>query len=758
MAKQIFNIKGMHCAACAANIERIVSQIDGVKSISVNFASETALIDFDQKIATFADISETVEKMGYSLFPAHLGGVGESAGVALVAPATLKEEKEKELAEQKKNVQFAFPLAVFVFLLMMWEMATGMFNSLPQFSVPMDIYNPVMMVLATVVLFWIGQPFLRGIGRFVRYGAADMDTLIGIGSLSAYAYSTLITLFPAIGSALRLTDVTYFDTTIVVIGFVTLGKYLEARSKVKTGEAIEKLLKLQAKTALVFREGEEKEIAASEVVVGDIVIVKPGAKVPVDGTIIEGQSSIDESMITGEPIPADKKTGDAVTGGTQNLHGNFRFKAARVGSDTVLAQIVQTVEEAQGSKAPIQALADRISAVFVPVILGISVASFALWLVLGIPVLGFSLVLSFAIKSFVGVLVIACPCALGLATPTAMIVGVGKGAENGILIKSADSLQKLASIDTVVFDKTGTITMGKPRVTDVVVMSDDFSERDVLQYAASLEKLSEHPLAAAVVRKSEEQNIEPLPVGDFISLEGFGVKGWINGMSMSARKPERTDGGDKNLQALLEQGKTIIVVEISEKTAGLIALSDAPKPEAKEAIAGLKKLGIKTVMLTGDNRLAAEYIARQVGIDEVIAEVLPKEKANHIKDLQGRGKKGAMVGDGINDAPALAQADVGIAMATGTDIALESAGIALLAGDINKISRAVVLARATMNTVKQNLFWAFIYNLVGVPVAAGALYPLWGITLNPVFAGLAMAFSSVSVVSNSLRLKSKKLS
>ena len=501
----------------------------------------------------------------------------------------------------------------------------------------------------------------------------------------------------------------------------------------------------------------EKEIPISDVKIGDIIIVKPGMKIPVDGQITEGRSSIDESMITGESIPVDKRVEDLVVGATINKQGSFKFKATKVGSDTVLAQIIKMVEEAQGSKAPIQAMADKISSIFVPIVLIIAFLTLIIWLIVGSQLIGFSPALSFGLISFVGILVIACPCALGLATPTAIIVGVGKGAQYGILIKNAESLEKLAKVDTIVFDKTGTITKGEPEVTDIVVLDENLNHNDILQIAASLENHSEHPLAQAIVKKAKAKNINLLEVKNFNSLEGVGVTGEINSKIIEIHKPDINDGKVPGIISLQTQGKTVVIIKLNKKAVGLIALADTLKNEAVEAIKAIHKQGLKTIMLTGDNKLAARYIANLAGIDEVIAEVLPHEKANKIKELQAKGEIVAMAGDGINDAPALVQADVGIAMATGTDVAIESAGITLLSGDIRKIAQAVVLAKSTIMTVKQNLFWAFIYNIIGIPVAAGILYPVWGIMLNPIFAGLAMAGSSVSVVSNSLRLKTKRL-
>ena len=796
MKKQTLQVKGMHCASCATIISQKISKLDGVKRVDVNVATEQAQLEFDSSKVSLEKMNGEIGKLGYE-FVDHENMAGTTAGEMTMSAADMnmtpedhskhlglnqsKNEKLVELARMKNKIRFVLPLALIVFILMLWDIGSKTTSLVPSLPISMGVFNVVGLVLASIVMFWIGQPFLQGVVRFIRYRVANMDTLIGIGTLAAYSYSVVITLIPQIRTALALPEYTYFDVTIVVIGFVIFGKYLEARSKLRTGEAIEKLMGLQAKTALVFRGGVEVEISVSDVKVGDIIIVKPGAKIPVDGKIVEGRSSIDESMVTGEPIPVDKNIGDLVVGATINKQGNFRFSATKVGSDTLLSQIIKMVEEAQGSKAPIQALADKISSIFVPVVLGIAGLTLLMWLTVGTSALGFSVALSYGILSFVGILVIACPCALGLATPTAIIVGVGKGAEYGILIKNAEALEKLSKVDTIVLDKTGTITKGKPEVTDIIVLDSAnnsthgsvWTEDKILQITASVEKLSEHPLAESIVSKASERNLILDSAQDFTALEGVGVKATVNGKQIYIHKPVKGTNvdiangsendstnnqvGGVQVKTLQEQGKTVIIVEVENKAIGLVALSDTLKPEAIEAIAKLHKRGIKVVMLTGDNHLAAQYIAKQAGIDTVIAEVMPAEKAGKIKELQMEGKKVAMAGDGINDAPALVQADVGIAMATGSDIAIESAGITLLHGDISKLSQAFELSRATMRTVKQNLFWAFIYNVVGIPIAAGLLYPLWGIVLNPVFAGLAMAGSSVSVVTNSLRLKTKKL-
>lgn len=749
MNKNIFSVVGMHCASCSTIITKALQKIEGVQEVQVNYATEKATIVFDERVVSGETLSTAVTKYGYTL----VAEEGEKKAKEAVFGV---ESKEKEMALQKAKTEFVVPIALGIFFIMMWDIAGKTLTFVPNLPLPMETFNIIALALSTVVMFWIGRPFIDGVVRFARYRVANMDTLIGIGTLTAYLYSTIITLLPQVRERFQLPDYTYFDVVIVVIGFVTLGKYLEARSKEKTGEAIEKLLNLQAKTALVRRDGQEMEIPQSAVVVGDVVIVKPGGKIPVDGTILEGSTTIDESMITGESLPVDKKPGDTVIGATQNKQGNIALSATKVGSDTMLSQIVTLVRNAQGSKAPIQATADKISSIFVPVVLGIAFLSLVLWVVVGSLYLGQTIAISYGILSFVGVLVIACPCALGLATPTAIIVGVGKGAQYGILVKDATSLELLSQVDTVVLDKTGTITKGTPEVTDVHVLDSAYDEQQLLSFAGSVEKMSEHPLAEAIVTKMQSVSAPLVEVTDFQALEGVGVRARVGERIVFIHKPEKGEA-DTVLSTLQTQGKTVIIVEVDGKRAGLIALSDTIKEESVVAIQSLQAKGITVIMLTGDNTIVAERIAKEAGIDTVIAEVLPGEKAGKIEELQAQGKVVAMVGDGINDAPALAQAHVGIAMATGTDIAIESAGVTLLHGDLRKIAQAIELSRATMRTVKQNLFWAFIYNVVGIPVAGGLLFPLWGIILNPVFAGLAMALSSVSVVSNSLRLKTKKL-
>lgn len=752
MITQTLKISGMHCASCASVITKKLSVLPNVNSVSVNYGNEKAKINFDEKKISIEEMNQEIGKLGYTLILPQ-----KDADTQHHQAGT----KESELDELKNKTEFILPVAFIVFVLMMWEILVETTVWMPNLPIPMDVLNMILMILATVTLFWIGKPYVLGVMRFVRHGVANMDTLIGIGTSVAYIYSSLIFLVPPLVPLLRIPDHTYFDVTIVVIGFITLGKYLEVKSKKKTGDAIEKLLNLQAKTASVIRDGKEIEIKVLDVVHGDLVIVKPGAKIPVDGVITEGGSFVDESMVTGEPIPVEKKVGDSVVSGTMNTNGSFTFKATKVGSETLLAQIIKMVEEAQGSKAPIQALADKISSVFVPTVLVFALITLVMWLSVGPQYIGFSQALSLGLVSFVGVLIIACPCALGLATPTAIIVGVGKGAREGILIKDAATLEKLHKVNTVVVDKTGTITIGKPTLVNVQNLS-ELKDDELVSIIASLEKKSEHPIAHAIVRYAQEKNIPLSEASEFEGIQGKGIKGIINGIEYFAGNAKLVS--DMNLSfdvaqlnEFTSQGKTPIILTTKEKVLGFVMVADEIKQESKQAVTDLHALGITVVMLTGDDEKTAKYIASLVGIDEVVAHVLPQDKLEKIRSLQRTGRIVAMAGDGVNDAPALAQADVGIAMGTGTDVAIESAGITLLGGDISKLVKAIKLSKITMRGIKQNLFWSFIYNIVGIPLAAGVFYPIFGWVLNPIFAGFAMAMSSVSVVSNSLRIKAKRL-
>ncbi|MFA5778232.1 MAG: heavy metal translocating P-type ATPase [Candidatus Paceibacterota bacterium] len=767
-----YRIKGMHCASCASIIERTVKKINGVENISVNNGTENASISFDESKTNFDQFNEKLEPIGYSLIETHdispgnitakEMGMSENEHSAHLGLNQSKKEKLAEIKDMKTKVMSAIPLAIISVFVMAWDIF-AQFKIISEMPLVWEeFFHHLLPIMATYVLFVVGKPYLLGFYRFLRYGKANMDTLIGIGTIAAYVYSfivgafeeTLLKSFPNISS-------TYFDVTIIVITFIALGKYLEAKSKLKTGDAIEKLLGLQAKTALVIRDGKEIEISVNEVVHGDLIIVKPGAKIPVDGIITEGTSYIDESMVTGEPMPVQKKVGDNVIAATINTSGSFTFKATKVGSETLLAQIIKMVEEAQGSKAPIQALADKISSIFVPIVLVISVITLILWLTIGTQYIGFSQAFSFGLVSFVGILVIACPCALGLATPTAIIVGVGKGAKEGILIKDAATLEKLHKVDTVIVDKTGTITIGKPTLVNIENFS-NLKEEELVSILASLEKKSEHPIAHAIINYAEEKNIKIIDITNFESIQGKGLKGLVNGVEYFVGNAKLTQDlgitfDNLKLEQYTTQGKTPVILANKEKVLGFVMVADEIKTESKKAIENLHKLGIKVVMLTGDDEKAAKYIASLVGIDDVVAHVLPADKLLKIKKLQEEGHIVAMAGDGVNDAPALAQADVGIAMGTGTDVAIESAGITLLHGDISKLVKAIKLSKITMRGIKQNLFWAFIYNVVGIPLAAGLFYPIFGWMLSPIFAGMAMAFSSVSVVGNSLRIKSKKL-
>lgn len=763
------NVTGMHCASCAAIIARKLKKLDGVAECTVNFGTEKATVSFDPAKVDFPAMNREISQLGYSLDAAHGDGQPEPghdphAGhdmAPVTTDAAAKERKLRELHELRGKTEFSLPITIVIFIGMIWDVVARQIPGFPAFPFSMAVFNRAAFVLATPVLFWIGRPFLDGVLRFIRYRVANMDSLVGIGTLTAYAYSTVILLFPEIGRLLGAPEGLYYDVTIVVIGFITLGKYLEANSKLRTGEAIEKLIGLQAKQATVLRDGREVEIPVDQVLVGDLLIIKPGQKIPVDGVITSGNTSVDESMITGEPIPVDKKPGDTVIGATINKQGSLTVTASQVGSRTMLAQIIALVEQAQGSKAPIERLADRISAVFVPVVLGLAVVVLVLWIAAGSQFMPASEAVSLGLIAFVGILVIACPCAMGLATPTAVIVGVGKAAQHGILIKNAESLERFNAVNFVVLDKTGTITKGKPEVTDIRPVG-NAKEHDVLRYLASLEHKSEHPLALAVVEKAGQLDLPLRDVSDFSVIEGKGLKGVIDGVEHYAGNVSLA--GDLGISVdhaivseLTGQGKTPVLFMAQGEIIAYIGIADTVKDDAAETIRALHKLNLKVAMLTGDHRQTAAYIAQQLGIDRVIAEVLPADKAAEVKKLQQEGFVVAMVGDGINDAPALATADVGVAMGTGTDVAIESAGITLLGGHIAKLPKAVTLAKATMRVIRQNLFWAFFYNIIGIPVAAGILYPFLGIMLNPAIAGGAMAFSSVSVVLNSLRLKSQRL-
>ena len=755
----------MHCASCAGIIEKTFKKVDGVHSAEVNYGTEAAKISYDEAKTNPQHLSGKIESLGYSLVmptaPTAAGmGMSASEHSVHLGLTQSKAEKLAEIADMKWKVMSALPLAVFSAFVMGWEIF-AQFGIAPEMALVWEeFFHHLLPLMATYMLFVVGKPYLMGLYRFVRYGKANMDTLIGLGTSAAFVYSFVVTAFEESLRPFLNVDATYYDVTIIVITFITLGKYLEARAKVKTGDAIEKLLNLQAKVALVVRDGKEIEISIDHVVHGELIIVKPAGKIPVDGVLTLGSSYVDESMVTGEPMPVKKVVGDSVVAGTLNTSGSFTFTATKVGSETMLAHIIHMVEEAQGSRAPIQALADKISSVFVPIVLVLAFVALGAWLIIGSQYLGFSQALSFGLVSFVGILVIACPCALGLATPTAIIVGVGKGANEGILVKDAATLEKLHKVTVVVVDKTGTMTRGKPELTSLKNFSDK-NDDEIITILASLENKSEHPIAHAVVAYAKEKGVALVSVEQFEAIKGKGISGVVGGMlyhTGSALLVAELAGGSRlNLEKETREGKTPVALIANGKVLAVAMIADAIKPEAVAAVKDLHALGIKIVMLTGDDANTARFIANQIGIDEVVAEVLPEDKLNKIKELQAVGHIVAMAGDGVNDAPALAKADVGIAMATGTDVAIESAGITLLHGDISKLVKAIRLSKFTMRGIKQNLFWAFIYNIVGIPLASGILYPFFGWLLSPVFAGFAMALSSVSVVGNSLRLKTLEL-
>ncbi|MCR4329379.1 MAG: heavy metal translocating P-type ATPase [Candidatus Roizmanbacteria bacterium] len=759
MKTQTFEVNGMHCASCSSIIQKTLRKVDGVNKLDVNYATEKVKIDFDPSIVSPRKMSDVIAPLGYSLvIPPEENALPSDNNSHM---SQSKKDKKSHIADLRDKVLISVPLALFSVFVMGWDVLASMHIVPEQSKVTMEFFHHLLPLFATYMLFVVGKPYLKGLYRFLRYGKANMDTLIGIGTSVAFLYSFVVTAFEEVVKQYITIGSTYYDVTIIVITFITLGKYLEIKAKEKTADAISKLLNLRAKTALVVRNGAEKEVAIGELVHGDMIVVKPGSCIPVDGIVVEGASYVDESLVTGESMPVEKKKEDTVVAGTINTTGHFIFKATKIGSETLLSQIIRMVEEAQGTRAPIQSLADSISSVFVPVVLVLAFVTLGTWLLVGTSFLGFSTALSYGLTSFVGVLVIACPCALGLATPTAIIVGVGKGATEGILIKDASALETLHKASVIVVDKTGTITRGKPELVHIENMS-DMSDKKLLSIVFSLESKSEHPIAYAISHYAKERKIETTHVEGFEVIKGKGLKGTVAdiryfvGNSLLI-KDLKLQFDSKKINAHTLLGKTPIIIANQKKVLGYILVADTIKPEAKKAVYDLNKLGIKVVMLTGDNNNTAQFIAHEAGIKEVVANALPSDKLKKVRELQSMGAVVAMAGDGINDAPALAQADVGIAMGTGTDVAIETAGITLLHGDISKVVKAVHLSKLTMRGIKQNLFWAFIYNIVGIPLAAGLFYPLFGWLLNPVFAGFAMAFSSVSVVANSLRLKTINL-
>ncbi len=739
--KSIFPVGGMTCTACVARVEKALTGVPGVVSANANLATEKATVEYVEG-TSFNALREAVEEAGYELGP-------EAERLEDVTAAS-----QRELRDVRNRFILAATLAAIIMILMWLPAFTG---------------RPfVLWALATPVQFWAGLRFYKGAWGALKHRTTDMNTLVAVGTSAAYFYSMLAVIFPGLFTGTEVELGLYFDTSAMIVALILLGRFLEARARGQTSEAIRKLVGLNPDSAVVIREGEEREIAVDEVQVGDLTLVRPGERVPVDGIIKEGYSSIDESMITGESIPVEKKEGDEVVGASINRTGSFKFEATRVGKDTTLARIVQLVEEAQGSKAPIQRLADIIASYFVPIVISIAVVTFIVWYFTG-PAPS----LTYAILNFVAVLIIACPCAMGLATPTAIIVGTGKGAEHGILIRNAEILERTQKINTVLIDKTGTLTRGEPRVTDII--TSDLSENEVLRLSAAVEHGSEHPLANAIVSEAIKKGLEIPAATGFAAIPGYGVEALVNNnqlylgnLRLMNNKQLALNGLEREAERLLAEGKTVMFLGMESRVTGIIALADTLKPNAAAAVRALQNMGIQVIMITGDNQLTAEAIAREANIDRVISEILPEHKAQEVKKLEDEGKIVAMVGDGINDAPALAQADVGIAIGTGTDVAMETGDITLISGDVGGIVTAISLGKWTVRIIKQNLFWAFAYNSALIPVAAGILYLAFensGVPLglhfilgefgflNPILAAAAMAASSITVVSNSLRLK-----
>ena len=755
LATEIFNVKGMTCASCVGRVEKALRQVPGVSDVTVNLASEKATVEHFPGVVTFEDLSQAVHQAGYTL---------------VRSQTTSEESTSKEKQDERKEL---FQRIVVSGLAGVCIMLASM-NLIPGLnSVSTQARFLLLLVVTTPVLFWAGAPIYQAAWNAAIHKTVNMNTLIAIGTLAAYVYSVVATLTPSFFERGGLQAEVYYDTAIMIIVLILFGRYLEAGAKSRTSAAIKKLMGLRPSTARIRRNNQEEDIPVDLVNSGDLIVIRPGDRIPVDGVVLEGYSSIDEAMLTGESLPVEKEPEAKVYAGTINKNGSFSFTASAVGKNTALARIVQLVQEAQGSRAPIQRFADQVASIFVPTVIGVAFVAFLVWLFIG-PSPAFT----FALLAFIAVLIIACPCALGLATPTAVMVGTGRGADQGILIRNAEALETAHRIDTVVLDKTGTLTLGVPRVTDVV--SQDLSENELVRIAASLERRSEHPLAQAVVDYAKEKALSLEEPINFSATPGQGVQGAIAGASVfiGNRKlmTERSfdlDGLDETVNAFANSGKTPTLVAIDGRVTGVLAIADTIRPEAKEAIKAMHGADLEVVMITGDNRRAAEAIAAELGIDRVLAEVLPDQKAAEVKKLQTEGKRVAMVGDGINDAPALAQADIGIAIGTGTDVAMETAHITLMSGDVRGVVKALKLSKATMRTIYQNLFWAFGYNVALIPVAAGVLYPVFsafgGVPdsltfifgergfLNPMLAAAAMAMSSVSVVFNSLRLKNVSL-
>ncbi len=741
MENQTFKLRGMSCAACASTIEDAIRSVPGVETCSVNFGAEQAAVTYNPRQTNPVAIQAAVDDAGYTAQPMNDDVLTEDD----------TERRERAAENRQLTRRVAVSLAVGGILVFG---SLPMMTGLPLPFIPTWLHHPwLQLVLTTPVMLWAGSGFFINAWKALKRHSATMDTLVAVGTGTAFLYSLFPTFFPEWFINQGLNPDVYFEAAAVIIALILLGRLLENRAKGQTSEAIRKLMGLQAKTARVIRNGQELDIPLAEVVVGDVILVRPGEKIPVDGEIIAGSSTLDEAMVTGESVPVKKQVGDEVIGATLNKTGSFKFRATRVGKDTFLAQIVKLVQQAQGSKAPIQRLADQVTAWFVPAVIGLAILTFIVWY----NIMGN---VTMALITTVGVLIIACPCALGLATPTSIMVGTGKGAENGILIKGADSLELAHNIQTIVLDKTGTITRGKPTVTDYIPVKGTAQELHLLKLAASLERNSEHPLAEAVVHYAQAQDVTLVDAQEFEAVAGSGVQGKVAGQYIQIGTHRWMQELGINTTSLRSDwdrleylGRTVVWLAVNGQVEAILGIADAVKPSSASAIRTLKRMGLEVVMLTGDNRRTAEVIAREVGISRVFAEVRPDQKSAQVEILQREGKIVAMVGDGINDAPALAQADVGMAIGTGTDVAIAASDITLISGDLSGIVTAIQLSRATMQNIRQNLFFAFIYNVAGIPIAAGILYPIFGWLLSPIIAGAAMAFSSVSVVTNALRLR-----
>jgi Cu+-exporting ATPase len=746
-------VTGMTCASCVRRIEKALSRVDGVAEANVNLATERAHVVFDPDRASISQMRTAVEKAGYGV--ADRPQAPPAAALDSASPLAVAEDaQEHERQDELEDLHRKWTVSLAAGVLMMG------FTYLP-LHVPMDVIAPVLLIAATIVQFWAGRPIYQAAWTAARHGGTNMDTLIAVGTSVAYAYSAFVTLWPRLAADWGFPADLYFETGVIIIGLIQLGRWLEARAKKQTGAAIKALMGLQARTARIIRDGAERDVPIEAVQVGDRVRVRPGEKVPVDGVIEDGSSGLDESMLTGESLPVEKGPGDQVIGATVNGTGSFVFRATRVGKDTALAQIVRLVEQAQGSKAPIQRLADRISEVFVPAILVLSALTFVGWMVL---YQGPEPRLSLALQAAIAVLIIACPCALGLATPTAIMVGTGKAAENGILIRDGEALEGARRVNAIVLDKTGTLTRGKPAVTRVVA-TNGLGEPELLRLAAAAELGSEHPLGEAIVNRARELGLNLPKSRQFRAIAGKGIQAEVDGRQIllgtralleDSFHAIALNGLTESAEMFARTGATPLYVAVDGQPVGVIAVADTLRPESREAVEQLKALGLDAWMLTGDNAAAAQAIARQSGLDHVLAEVLPDQKSDKVRALQDDGKSVAMVGDGINDAPALAQADLGIAIGTGTDIAIAASDITLVGSDLRSIVTAIALSRKTVSVIKQGLFWAFAYNIVLIPVAMGVLYPVAGVLLSPVLASAAMAMSSVSVVTNALRLRGFK--